>query len=168
MINSLTRNDQPVETSPMETSSSTPPVAGPPGPSGATVRAACLTFDMDAEAAVLTGRTSRRSARMTPMSHQSYGPAGGSAPGSWLCWSGTAWRPHSSYTGYSAHRYPRVVRRHRRGRARDRPPHLLPREHHRHGREDSEAAMLDLGLKALNDVAVRAARPDTRAPMWRD
>ncbi len=43
-----------------------------PWPGDATA-AACLTFDMDAEAAVLTADISSFN-RMTPMSHQSYGP----------------------------------------------------------------------------------------------
>ena len=45
------------------------PIAWP----GAVTAAACLTFDIDAEAAVLTADISSIS-RMTPMSHQSYGP----------------------------------------------------------------------------------------------
>ena len=45
------------------------PISWPPG----VTAAACLTFDMDAEAAVLTADISSIS-RMTPMSHQSYGP----------------------------------------------------------------------------------------------
>src|SRR5450759_5132939 len=48
----------------------------PPAPIGwphPVTAAACLTFDMDAEAAVLTADISSID-RMTPMSHQSYGP----------------------------------------------------------------------------------------------
>ena len=45
------------------------PLAWPKGKAAA----ACLTFDMDAEAAVLTADISSIR-RMTPMSHQSYGP----------------------------------------------------------------------------------------------
>src|SRR5260370_7282717 len=54
----------------------------PPGPiswpAGVTA-AACLTFDMDAEAAVLTADISSI-ARMSPMSHQSYPPLVGVPP----------------------------------------------------------------------------------------
>jgi hypothetical protein len=52
-------------------SSATPPapIAWPPG----VTAAACLTFDMDAESPVLTADISSI-ARMTPMSHQAYGP----------------------------------------------------------------------------------------------
>ena len=50
--------------------------AAPPAPitwpDGVTA-AACLTFDMDAEAAILTADITSVH-RMTPMSHQSYGP----------------------------------------------------------------------------------------------
>jgi hypothetical protein len=46
-------------------------------PSGVTA-AACLTFDMDAEAPVLTADISSIG-RMTPMSHHSYGPLVGVA-----------------------------------------------------------------------------------------
>ena len=45
------------------------PVAWPPGYTAA----ACLTFDLDAEAAVLTADIASVD-RMSPMSHQAYGP----------------------------------------------------------------------------------------------
>src|SRR5579864_4012694 len=52
-------------------SSAVPPVPVA-WPSGVTA-AACLTFDMDAEAPMLTADISAVG-RMTPMSHQAYGP----------------------------------------------------------------------------------------------
>jgi len=76
-------------------------------PDGVTA-AACLTFDMDAEAAVLTADISSID-RMSPMSHQSYGPLVG-VPRILALLE----RHHLTATffipGYSAERYPAVVR----------------------------------------------------------
>jgi peptidoglycan/xylan/chitin deacetylase (PgdA/CDA1 family) len=149
----------PLETSPLETS--TVPSAPVPWPEGATA-AACLTFDMDAEAAVLTADISALR-RMTPMSHQSYGPLVG-VPRILALLERHGLAATFFVPGYSAHRYPRVVR------AIAEAGHEIAHHSYFHENtigmdEKTEAAMLDLGLKALNDVAgVRPA--GYRAPMW--
>ncbi|MGH3405575.1 MAG: polysaccharide deacetylase family protein [Streptosporangiaceae bacterium] len=136
--------------------------AGPVSwPQGVTA-AACLTFDMDAEAAVLTADISSIS-RMTPMSHQSYGPLVG-VPRVLALLKRHDLRATFFIPGYSAHRYPEVVR------AVAEAGHEIA--HHSYFHENTigmdsktEAAMLDLGLRALHDVA--GVRPDGyRAPMW--
>jgi peptidoglycan-N-acetylglucosamine deacetylase len=141
-------------------SSSVPPgpVSWPPG-----VRAAaCLTFDMDAEAAVLTADISSIS-RMSPMSHQSYGPLVG-VPRILDLLKRHDVRATFFIPGYSAHRYPDVVR------AVAEAGHEIA--HHSYFHENTigmdaktEGDMLDLGLRALRDVA--GVRPEGyRAPMW--
>ena len=87
-------------------SSATPPgpIAWPAGKTAA----ACLTFDMDAESAILTADPASVN-RMTPMSHQAYGPLVGVPRILGLL------RRHGLTAtffipGYSAHRYPAVVR----------------------------------------------------------
>ena len=87
-------------------STATPPVplAWPQG-----VRAAaCLTFDMDAEAPMLTADISAIK-RMTPMSHQSYGPLVG-IPRILALLKAHDITATFFIPGYSAHRYPDVVR----------------------------------------------------------
>jgi peptidoglycan-N-acetylglucosamine deacetylase len=141
-------------------SSSVPPgpISWPPG-----VRAAaCLTFDMDAEAAVLTADISSIS-RMSPMSHQSYGPLVG-VPRILALLKRHDVTATFFIPGYSAHRYPDVVR------AVAEAGHEIA--HHSYFHENTigmdaktEAAMIDLGLRALHDVA--GVRPEGyRAPMW--
>ncbi len=134
------------------------PVAWPEG-----VRAAaCLTFDMDAEAPVLTADISSIN-RMTPMSHQSYGPLVG-VPRILALLRRHDIRATFFVPGYSAHRYPDVVR------AIAEAGHEIA--HHSYFHEDTrgmdartEGDMLDLGLRALKDVA--GVRPEGyRAPMW--
>ena len=137
----------------------------PPGPiswpAGVTA-AACLTFDMDAEAAVLTADISSIS-RMSPMSHQSYGPLVG-VPRILALLKRHDLRATFFVPGYSAHRYPGVVR------AVAEAGHEIA--HHSYFHENTvgmdaktEADMLDLGLRALHDVA--GVRPEGyRAPMW--
>jgi peptidoglycan-N-acetylglucosamine deacetylase len=124
--------------------------------------AACLSFDLDAEAAVLTADISSIH-RMSPMSHQAYGPLSGvprilellarhSVPATFFI------------PGYSAHRYPAVVR------SIAEAGHEIA--HHSYFHENTagmdaatEADMIDLGLQALWDVA--GVRPvGYRAPMW--
>jgi peptidoglycan/xylan/chitin deacetylase (PgdA/CDA1 family) len=130
-------------------------------PEGVTA-AACLTFDMDAEAAVLTADISSIS-RMTAMSHQSYGPLVG-VPRILALLERHHLKATFFVPGYSAQRYPDVVR------AVAEAGHEIA--HHSYFHEDTsgmdevtEAAMIDLGLKALSDVA--GVRPDGyRAPMW--
>jgi peptidoglycan/xylan/chitin deacetylase (PgdA/CDA1 family) len=134
------------------------PVSWPTG-----VRAAaCLTFDMDAEAAVLTADISSIG-RMTPMSHQSYGPLVG-VPRILALLQRHDLRATFFIPGYSAHRYPQVVR------AVAEAGHEIA--HHSYFHENTigmdsktEADMIDLGLRALRDVA--GVRPEGyRAPMW--
>ena len=130
-------------------------------PSGATA-AACLTFDMDAEAPMLTTDISAIK-RMTPMSHQSYGPLVG-VPRILALLKAHDVTATFFIPGYSAHRYPDVVR------AVAEAGHEIAHHSYFHENtigmdERTEAAMLDLGLRALHDVA--GVRPDGyRAPMW--
>ena len=130
-------------------------------PDGVTA-AACLTFDMDAEAPILTEDISAIS-RMTPMSHQSYGPLVG-VPRILEMLARHEIKATFFIPGYSAHRYPDVVR------AVAEAGHEIA--HHSYFHEntigmdaETEAAMLDLGLRALREVA--GVRPEGyRAPMW--
>lgn len=132
-----------------------------PWPGDATA-AACLTFDMDAEAAVLTADISSVN-RMTPMSHQSYGPLVG-VPRILGLLARHGIRATFFVPGYSAQRYPDVVR------AIAEEGHEIA--HHSYFHENTvgmdaktEGDMLDLGLRALKDVA--GVRPEGyRAPMW--
>jgi peptidoglycan/xylan/chitin deacetylase (PgdA/CDA1 family) len=138
----------------------TPP--GPiPWPEGRTA-AACLTFDLDAEAAVLSADITSRH-RMSPMSHQSYGPLVG-VPRILALLARHDLRATFFVPGYSAHRYPDTVR------AIAEAGHEIA--HHSYFHENTvgmsetvEAEMIDLGLQALWDVA--GVRPEGyRAPMW--
>ncbi len=124
--------------------------------------AACLTFDLDAEAAVLTADINSIH-RMSPMSHQAYGPLAGVPRLLELLGkhglSATFFIP-----GYSAHRYPATVR------SIAEAGHEIA--HHSYFHENTigmdaktEADMIDLGLEALAEVA--GVRPvGYRAPMW--
>src|SRR5258708_15137379 len=80
------------------------PVAWPAGYSAA----ACLTFDLDAEAAVLTADISSVY-RMSPMSHQAYGPLAG-VPRILALLARHDISATFFVPGYSAHRYPAVAR----------------------------------------------------------
>ncbi len=130
-------------------------------PAGHTA-AACLTFDLDAEAAILTADINSVD-RMSPMSHQSYGPLVG-VPRILGLLARHGVRATFFVPGYSAHRYPDVVR------SIAEAGHEIA--HHSYFHENTigidpktEADMLDLGLRALRDVAgVRPA--GYRAPMW--
>ena len=134
------------------------PVSWPPGKTAA----ACLTFDMDAEAGVLATNISAVS-RMSPMSHQSYGPLVG-VPRLLALLDRHDLQATFFVPGYSAERYPAIVRRIAEA------GHEIA--HHSYFHENTvgmdrttEAAMIDLGLRALRDVA--GVRPDGyRAPMW--
>jgi peptidoglycan/xylan/chitin deacetylase (PgdA/CDA1 family) len=166
VISSLSRNDQrwtsvdpPAPRQSLRSSATPPaPIAWPPGVSAA----ACLTFDMDAESPVLTADISSI-ARMTPMSHQAYGPLVG-MPRILSLLDRHDLKATFFIPGYSAHRYPDVVR------AVAEAGHEIAHHSYFHENtigmdERTEAAMLDLGLKALNDVA--GVRPEGyRAPMW--
>lgn len=134
------------------------PIAWPDG----RVAAACVSFDVDAEAPVLSGDPSARD-RMTPMSHQAYGPLVG-VPRilAMLKRHGI----HSTFfvPGYTAHRYPDLVA------SIAEAGHEIA--HHSYFHENTigmdrkvEADMIDLGLQALAETG--AARPaGYRAPMW--
>jgi peptidoglycan/xylan/chitin deacetylase (PgdA/CDA1 family) len=134
------------------------PVAWPQGYTAA----ACLTFDMDAEAAVLTADINAVS-RLSPMSHQAYGPLAG-VPRILDLLARHGVSATFFVPGYSAHRYPAVVQ------AIAEAGHEIA--HHSYFHENTigmdartEADMIDLGLEALWDVAgVRPA--GYRAPMW--
>jgi peptidoglycan/xylan/chitin deacetylase (PgdA/CDA1 family) len=124
--------------------------------------AACLSFDVDAEAAVLTADIAAIH-RMSPMSHQSYGPLVG-VPRILALLERHDIKSTFFVPGYTAHRYPEVV-------------HSIVEAghevaHHSYFHENTagmdaktEADMIDLGLRALHDVA--GVRPTGyRAPMW--
>jgi peptidoglycan-N-acetylglucosamine deacetylase len=146
-------------TSRLESAATPPePVRWPEGYTAA----ACLTFDMDAEAAVLTADIGSVH-RMSPMSHQAYGPLVG-VPRILNLLARNNLRATFFVPGYSAHRYPAVVR------SIAEAGHEIA--HHSYFHENTigmdartEADMLDLGLQALWDVA--GVRPEGyRAPMW--
>jgi len=123
---------------------------------------ACLTFDLDAEAVVLTADISSVS-RMTPMSHQSYGPLVG-VPRILALLKRHDIEATFFVPGYSAQRYPQVVRSIAEA-GHEIAHHSYFHENTAGMDEKTEAAMLDLGLRALRDVA--GVRPDGyRAPMW--
>jgi peptidoglycan/xylan/chitin deacetylase (PgdA/CDA1 family) len=153
-------NAEPGKPGPELASSSVPPqpISWPPG----VTAAACLTFDMDAEAAVLTADISSIN-RMTPMSHQSYGPLVG-VPRILSLLKRHEITATFFIPGYSAHRYPGVVR------AIAEAGHEIAHHSYFHENtagldEKTEGDMLDLGLRALHDVA--GVRPEGyRAPMW--
>jgi peptidoglycan/xylan/chitin deacetylase (PgdA/CDA1 family) len=143
----------------LASSSSTPaPIAWPAGKTAA----ACLTFDMDAESAVLTANISSIT-RMTPMSHQSYGPLVG-VPRILALLARHDVKATFFVPGYSAHRYPAIVR--------DIAEAGHEIAHHSYFHENTvgmdektEADMIDLGLDALREIA--GVRPEGyRAPMW--
>jgi peptidoglycan/xylan/chitin deacetylase (PgdA/CDA1 family) len=147
---------------PRQDLASTASPAGPvTWPAGYTA-AACLTFDMDAEAAALTADINSVN-RMSPMSHQAYGPLAG-VPRILDLLARNNVRATFFVPGYSAHRYPAVVR------AIAEAGHEIA--HHSYFHENTigmdaatEADMIDLGLEALWDVA--GVRPTGyRAPMW--
>jgi peptidoglycan-N-acetylglucosamine deacetylase len=141
-------------------SSSVPPgpIAWPAGKTAA----ACLTFDMDAESAILTADPASVN-RMTPMSHQAYGPLVG-VPRILGILQRHGLTATFFIPGYSAHRYPEVVR------SIAEAGHEIAHHSYFHENtigmdERTEADMIDLGLKALADVA--GVRPTGyRAPMW--
>ena len=141
-------------------SSATPPtpVRWPAGSRAA----ACLSFDVDAEAAALTADMAAIH-RMSPMSHQAYGPLVG-VPRILALLKDHGITSTFFVPGYTAHRYPEVVRS--IGAA----GHEIA--HHSYFHENTvgmdaktEADMIDLALRALHEVA--GIRPTGyRAPMW--
>jgi peptidoglycan-N-acetylglucosamine deacetylase len=134
------------------------PVSWPHGRAAA----AAFTFDVDAESAVLWGSPGNGD-RMSVMSHQAYGPLVGVPR---LLGMLDRHRIRSTFfvPGYTAHRYPGVVK--------DIVAAGHEVAHHGYLHEqptavsaEQEAANLDRGLQALEEVA--GVRPvGYRAPMW--
>jgi peptidoglycan/xylan/chitin deacetylase (PgdA/CDA1 family) len=129
---------------------------------GGRAAAASFTFDVDAESAVLWGSPGNAD-RMSVMSHQAYGPLVGVPR---LLGMLERHRIRSTFfvPGYTAHRYPAVVK--------DIVAAGHEVAHHGYLHEqptavsaEEEAANLDRGLQALEEVA--GVRPvGYRAPMW--
>ncbi|MCW2643014.1 MAG: codA2 [Dactylosporangium sp.] len=130
-------------------------------PGGATA-AAILSFDLDAEAVVLTADPTNAT-RLSVMSHQAYGPLTG-APRILRLLQRHGLRATFYVPGYTAERYPELV-----GKIADAGHEIA---HHGYLHEAvrgmspaDEATMLDRGLTALKRVA--GLRPvGYRAPMW--
>ena len=136
-------------------------VAGIPWPHDR-LAAAAFTFDVDAESAVLWGSPGAAT-RMSVMSHQAYGPLVGVPRILALL------RHHGILAtffvpGFTAHRYPDVVRRivdeghevAHHGYLHEPPASMTPQD---------QVTALDRGLEALEAVA--GVRPvGYRAPMW--
>jgi peptidoglycan/xylan/chitin deacetylase (PgdA/CDA1 family) len=129
---------------------------------GGKAAAASFTFDVDAESAVLWGSPGSAD-RMSVMSHQAYGPLVGVPRLLGLL---ERHRIRSTFfvPGYTAHRYPGVVKDivaaghevAHHGYLHEQPTSVSAAE---------EAANLDRGLQALEEVA--GVRPvGYRAPMW--
>ncbi|MGI5133404.1 polysaccharide deacetylase family protein [Streptomyces sp. CA-106110] len=124
--------------------------------------AAAFTFDVDAESAVLW-QAPHNAHRMSVMSHQAYGPLVG-VPRLLRLLDRHAIQSTFFVPGYTAHRYPHVVR--------DIVAAGHEVAHHGYLHEQptavdaaEEAANLDRGLAALEEVA--GIRPvGYRAPMW--
>ncbi len=136
--------------------------AGPvPWPDGKS-SAASFSFDIDAESAVLW-RAPQNAHRMSVISHQAYGPLVG-VPRLLRLLDKHQIRSTFFVPGYTAHRYPGVVRNiaaagheiAHHGYLHEQPTGLSAAE---------EAIALDRGLEALEEVA--GIRPvGYRAPMW--
>ena len=129
---------------------------------GGKAAAAAFTFDVDAESAVLWGSPGNAD-RMSVMSHQAYGPLVG-VPRLLGMLERHGIRSTFFVPGYTAHRYPAVVKDivaaghevAHHGYLHEQPTAVSPEE---------EAANLDRGLQALEEVA--GVRPvGYRAPMW--
>lgn len=134
------------------------PVTWPHGYSSA----AAFTFDVDAESALLWG-SPQNADRMSVMSHQAYGPLVG-VPRLLSLLESHRIRSTFFVPGYTAHRYPGVVRDivaaghevAHHGYLHEQPTAVTAEE---------EADNLDRGLDALDEVA--GVRPTGyRAPMW--
>jgi peptidoglycan/xylan/chitin deacetylase (PgdA/CDA1 family) len=141
------------------------PTTGPAGPVAwpdGKRAAAAFTFDMDAESAVLWGSPGNAD-RMSVISHQAYGPLVG-MPRLLGLLDKHGIRSTFFVPGYTAHRYPGVVR--------DIVAAGHEVAHHGYLHEqptghtvEEQAEHLDRGLNALEEVA--GVRPvGYRAPMW--
>lgn len=136
--------------------------AGPIAWPGGHTSAAAFTFDVDAESAVLW-RAPQNAARMSVISHQSYGPLVG-VPRLLALLDKHGISATFFVPGYTARRYPSVVRDivaagHELGH------HGYLHEQPTAVTDEEEAEYLDRGLAALEDTA--GVRPvGYRAPMW--
>ncbi|MDX6431797.1 MAG: cytosine/creatinine deaminase [Streptosporangiaceae bacterium] len=134
------------------------PITWPYGRSAAAV----LGFDLDAESVVLTADPSNAT-RLSVMSHQAYGPLTG-VPRILQLLERHELRATFFVPGYSAERYPELVRR-IAGAGHEIAHHGYLHEAVRGMSPADEAAMLDRGLEALERVT--GLRPTGyRAPMW--
>lgn len=134
------------------------PIAWPNGRPAAAV----LGFDLDAEAVVLNADPSNAT-RLSVMSHQAYGPLTG-VPRILALLERHEVRATFFVPGYSAERYPQLVRR-IADAGHEIAHHGYLHESVRGASPADEAAMLDRGLEALERVTGR--RPTGyRAPMW--
>jgi cytosine/creatinine deaminase len=134
------------------------PITWPYGRSAAAV----LSFDLDAESVVLTADPSNAT-RLSVMSHQAYGPLTG-VPRILRLLERHELRATFFVPGYSAERYPELVRR-IAGAGHEIAHHGYLHESVRGMSPEDEAAMLDRGLEALERVT--GLRPTGyRAPMW--
>jgi peptidoglycan-N-acetylglucosamine deacetylase len=139
----------------------TAPAAPPQWPDGK-VAASALTFDVDAESALLSADPSSAT-RLTVMSHQAYGPLTG-VPRILSLLERHRLRATFFVPGFTAERYPSVLER-----VVDAGHEVA---HHGYLHEstigmdrDTEARMIDRGLEALDKVA--GVRPlGYRAPLW--
>lgn len=124
--------------------------------------AACFAFDLDAEAAVLAADPSAAS-RMSVMTHQSYGPLTG-VPRLLRLLDSHGIRATFFVPGFTAHRYPDVVRR-IAAAGHEIAHHGYLHEPLTGADEAAEAEYLDRGIEAL--IEVTGQRPvGYRAPMW--
>lgn len=132
-----------------------------PWPDGARA-AAAFTFDVDAESAVLWGSPGTAD-RMSVLSHQAYGPLVG-VPRLLGLLERHGIRSTFFVPGYTAHRYPDVVR-HIADAGHEIAHHGYLHEQPTALSEAEEIDALDRGLAALQEVA--GIRPTGyRAPMW--
>jgi peptidoglycan-N-acetylglucosamine deacetylase len=124
--------------------------------------AACFTFDVDAESAIL-GTSPSSHTRMSAMSHQAYGPLVG-VPRILSILARHHVRSTFFVPGYTAHRYPEVVRS-IAGAGHEIAHHGYLHEAMADLTAREEGDILDRGLAALEEVT--GVRPvGYRAPMW--
>lgn len=124
--------------------------------------AACFTFDLDAEAVALVNDPASAD-RMSVMSHQSYGPLTG-VPRLLRLLDSLGIKATFFVPGFTAHRYPDVVRR-IAGAGHEVAHHGYLHEPLNGADQAAETEYLDRGLDALTEVT--GVRPvGYRAPMW--
>lgn len=148
----------------------TGPAGGPP-PGGSAFctgwppgyrAAACFAFDLDAESAVLSADPTA-AARMSVMSHQSYGPVTG-VPRLLRLLAAHGIRATFFVPGYTARRYPDVVRA-IAGEGHEIAHHGYLHEPLTGTDEATELSYLDRGIEALAEIT---GQPPVgyRAPLW--